>query len=134
MKGFVDEPLRSSIGEADPMRWLAERPAAVIRDKPGRRTIRFELNGNRFFAKLHSGPGVREVIKELSSLRTPPLDAGREAHALAHLAARSVPVPRLVAWGVRGRWPGARASFLVTEDVGTQRTAGDALRAIPNGD
>lgn len=133
MKGFVDEPLRSSIGDADPLRWLADQRCEVVRDKPGRRTIRFQLNGASYFAKIHAGPSFGEVLKELASWRTPPLDAGREARALAHLAARSVPVPRLVAWGVRGRWPGRLRSFLVTEDVGTQRTAGDALRSTPNG-
>ncbi|QDV06253.1 Lipopolysaccharide core heptose(I) kinase RfaP [Planctomycetes bacterium Poly30] len=128
------EPLRSAIGEGDPYEWLAARSGETFREKGGRRTFRFDQGGQSYFAKLASGIGVREALKELTSLRTPPLDASREAHALQTLRSSGVAAPTLIGWGVRGqRWL-RRRSFLVTEDVGTQRTLGEVAASLRPGD
>lgn len=126
-------PLRSAIGEGDPYEWLDAREGDAFRHKDGRRTFRFEHGGNHYFAKVQSGVGINEAVKELASLRTPPLDASREVRALTRLAEAGVRAPKLAGWGVRSRGPLRRRSFVITEDVGTQRTLGDVAEALPSG-
>lgn len=124
------EPLRSAIGSDDPHEWLAARSGETFREKSGRRTFRFQVDGRSYFAKESSGVGTREALKELSSLRTPPLDTRREVRALERLGAAGVAVPELMGWGVRGRHPLRRRSFVVTGDVGTQRTLEDVAASL----
>jgi heptose I phosphotransferase len=122
------EPLRSAIGESDPLDWLDAQEGDAFRHKDGRRTFRFELDGRRYFAKVQSGVGLIEAVKELASLRTPPLDARREVRALERLGEAGVPAPKLAGWGVRSKGPLHRRSFIITQDVGTQRTVDDLAR------
>jgi tRNA A-37 threonylcarbamoyl transferase component Bud32 len=80
-----------------------------------RRTAWFERDGQRYYLKTHAGVGWREILKNWLQGKPAVVDARTEAHALARCAARAVPAPALVAYGVRGADPGARRSFLVTE-------------------
>lgn len=43
------------------------------RNMDGRRTLRFEKDGNSYFAKLYSGIGWPRILKSLLSLRMPPV-------------------------------------------------------------
>lgn len=124
------ETLRSAIGESDPLDWLDAQEGDAFRHKDGRRTFRFELDGRRYFAKVQSGVGLAEAVKELASLRTPPLDARREVRALERLGEAGVPAPKLAGWGVRSNGLLRRRSFIITEDVGTQRTVDDLAREL----
>ncbi len=128
------ESLRSAIGESDPLEWLNAREGDAFRDKDGRRTFRFEHDGKRYFAKVQSGIGLTEAVKELTSLRTPPLDARREVRALKRLDAAQVPAPELAGWGVRSNGPLRRRSFIITEDVGSQTTVGDLADELAQDD
>lgn len=126
----ADDPLHASVGKSDPYQWLAGQRGETLREKAGRRTFRFTSNGTSYFAKLSRGVGLREALKELSSLRTPPLDSEREARALERLDESNVPAPRLVGWGRRGWFLLHRRSFVITQDVGTQRTLEDVAKTI----
>ena len=127
------EPLRAAMEGSDPFEWLNARDGEAFRDKDGRRTFRFTLEGQRYFAKVQSGVGLVEALKELTSLRTPPLDARRELRALNRLGEALVPAPKVAGWGVYSTGPLRRRSFIITEDVGTQRTVGEVADALPPG-
>ncbi|HSG88975.1 MAG TPA: lipopolysaccharide core heptose(I) kinase RfaP [Pseudomonadales bacterium] len=124
----VDEPLAAFWDGQDPFAWLAAATGERFRDLPTRRTFRFEVDGEGFFAKLHLGVGWGEIVRNLLQLRLPVVDARRERDAIAALQAARVPTPTTVAWGVRGRDPARRRSFIVTREVPTQFSLDDLAR------
>ncbi|MEL6428107.1 MAG: lipopolysaccharide core heptose(I) kinase RfaP [Planctomycetota bacterium] len=119
---FAEAPFDALFERTDPFGWSASVEGEVFREAGGRRTVRFELEGRSWFLKVHAPPSLPERVKEWSSLRRPPEGARQEARALAALARAGLRVPRVAAWAER-----AGASFIVTEDVGTQETIGTLL-------
>lgn len=89
----------------------------VFRQVKGRRTLRFELDGKLFFAKVHEGVGWQEIAKNLLTLRLPVLGAGNEWRAINALQQLSVPTMSVAAYGETGHNPAQRFSFLVTDDL-----------------
>ena len=65
------------------------------REVASRRTLRFEVAGRSYFAKLHRGVGVGEILKNLVVLRRPVVDASNEYRACRHLAERGIAAPRV---------------------------------------
>lgn len=113
----------------DPYEWLDAVNSETYREVDGRRTFRFELEGKSYFAKVHGGVTLRETLKSASSLRRPEVDSRAEVRAIEALGRADVGAPKVAAWGVRGRRLGSRRSFVITEDVGTQRTLHDLCDA-----
>lgn len=89
----------------------------VFRQAPGRRTIRLQGVGIRYFVKLHDGVGWREIFKNLMSLRLPVLGAGNEWHALHFLRRKGIRAPVPVGFGSDGQNPARRKSFIITEEI-----------------
>ncbi|MEE2940980.1 MAG: lipopolysaccharide core heptose(I) kinase RfaP [Planctomycetota bacterium] len=115
----------------DPLRWIEAAGGEHLRELPDRRTTRVEVEGEVFFAKVHRGVGIRETLRSLASLRLPVFDARAEVMAIARLREAGVDVPEVVAWGVdEGAPPHRRRSFVVTRDVGTQRTLADVASEL----
>jgi len=90
----------------------------IFRNVQGRRTLRFQLLGESYFAKLHEGVGWPEIFKNLLTLRMPILSAMTEVHAIQKLNQIDIPTTPLVAYGVRGCSPARLRSFVITEDLG----------------
>lgn len=110
---------------ADPYDWLDAVTGETYREVDGRRTFRFDLEGRSYFAKVHSGVTLRETLKSAFSLRRPEIDSRAEVRAIEALRDAGVGAARVAAWGVRGQRLRTRRSFVITEDVGTQRTLHD---------
>lgn len=127
----LDAPFHDLWRDTDPYEWLADVDGETFRHVDGRRTFRFELDGQAYFAKTHDGTSPLEVLKNWLFLRPPIYDAYAEVRAIRRLERVGVPVPKIVAWGRCGRRRTARRSFLVTRDVGTQRTLEDVAREGP---
>ncbi len=89
----------------------------VYREAPGRRTLRFTKDGKSFFLKAHSGVGWREIAKNLLYFRLPVVGADNEWHGIHFLRRIGVDSMRAVAYGVSGRNPARRRSFIVTEEL-----------------
>ncbi|MDR2926187.1 MAG: lipopolysaccharide core heptose(I) kinase RfaP [Azoarcus sp.] len=89
----------------------------VLRELEGRRTLRFEVDGRGYFAKIHRGVGWREIFKNLVCLRLPVVGARNECLAIEHLGQLGVDTMRMVAFGERGWNPARRHSFIVTEEL-----------------
>lgn len=103
----------------------------VFRDMPGRRTLRFELNGKSYFAKLHYGVGWREIVKNLLALRLPVVSANTEWRAIGRLDELGIPTTPAVAYGCMGISPAALQSFIITEDLGDIVSLEDFCRGWP---
>lgn len=114
--------LRAYFPESDPAAFdaIMALEGEEFRNLAGRKTLRFALGENSFFAKLHFGVGWREIFKNLLSLRKPVLGAGVERHAIDCLEKLGVATMTVAGFGERGGSPARRQSFLITEElVGT---------------
>jgi heptose I phosphotransferase len=114
----MPEPIRQALGEGDVFERVMQLEGDVYRDVPGRRTLRVELAGKHYFAKLHFGVGWGEIFKNLLSLRLPILNAMTEWRAIHRLDELHIPTTPAIAHGCRGNNPAAMRSFILTEDLG----------------
>lgn len=71
----------------------------VFRELETRRTLRFEMAGKSYFLKWHRGTTLKEIIKNLLSLRMPVLGADREWNAIHRLRDVGVDTMYGVAFG-----------------------------------
>ena len=115
MKPVITGELARAWAGRDPFVEVTRLEGKTYRALEGRRTLRFELAGRAYFAKIHRGIGWREVAKNLLRLRLPVLGAQREWRAIHRLRELCVATMTPVAFGQRGRNPARRLSFLVTE-------------------
>jgi heptose I phosphotransferase len=100
----------------------------VFRKLEQRQTLAFWIGGKRYFIKHHKGVKIAEILKNLLQLRLPVVSARNEKVALERLLALGIRVPKMVAYGMRGRLPSTIESFLVTEDIGPHITLEDHCR------
>ena len=89
----------------------------AYRDLAGRRTLRVELAGRSYFAKLHFGVGWREIFKNIIYLRLPVVGARTEWLAIQRLEKLGVPTMSIAGFGERGLNPAGRQSFLLTDEL-----------------
>ena len=113
----LEEPLRTLWAGQDPFAAADALQGEVLRALEGRRTLRTEIAGRGYYAKIHRGIGWAEIFKNLLSGRLPVLGAGNEWHALERLHALGVDTMHAVAFGERGGNPARRQSFIVTEEL-----------------
>lgn len=106
-------------------------PGTVRKQHPDgrRRTVAVTLGGHRFFLKANLGPGWRGVLRALLSPAWPVLDTRPEVRALQRLPGLGIGTMRLAAWGVSGRNPAARRSFLLTDALENHATLEHAAPA-----
>lgn len=114
---FLREDLAAVWRGDDPFERVAALEGEIFRDVPNRRTLRFEAAGRSYFAKVHSGVGWREILKNLFLLRRPVIDASNEYHACLLLPRFGVATPAPAAFGIRGRNPASRQSFIVCDEL-----------------
>jgi len=89
----------------------------IARELADRQTLRFELEGQGYYRKLHRGVGWKEIIKNLSQLRLPVLGAKNEWLALNKLRALGVASLEPVAYGEQKANPATKKSFIVTREL-----------------
>lgn len=80
-------------------------------------TLRFEMEGDAYYAKYHKGGSVGELLKNFLSLRMPVFSAQNEWEAIEHLHRYGVDTMTAVAYGYRGVAPLWTESFLITEEL-----------------
>jgi heptose I phosphotransferase len=101
----------------DPFVEVEALQGQVLRELEGRRTLRIEVDGRGYFAKIHRGVGWREIFKNLICLRPPVLGARNEWQALEYLGQLGVDTMVMVAFGERGKNPAHKHSFIITEEL-----------------
>ncbi len=89
----------------------------MYRQVARRKTFKFTLKGNDYFAKIHNGVGWSEVIKNLLQGRLPILGAVNEYEAINELIALGIKTMTLAAYGQRGLNPVELESFVITESL-----------------
>jgi heptose I phosphotransferase len=89
----------------------------IYRNKDGRKTIRFELDGKWYFAKLHDGIGWKGLLKSLLRFKKPVFGAANEWQAIRKLEEIGQPTMKLVGYGQEGKNPITARSFIITEEL-----------------
>jgi heptose I phosphotransferase len=89
----------------------------VAREHKNRRTLRCEIDGRVYFAKIHRPASIIEILKNVLRLRWPVLTAEPEWRAIHRLRDLGVPTVSPAGFGVRrASWLG-RESFVITESL-----------------
>lgn len=114
---YLREELKSAWQGQDIFTLLAAQQGEVFRDKEGRRTLRFELKGRRYFLKYHAGVGWAEIIKNLLQFRKPIISARNEWQAIERLHQLGIGTMQLAGYGEKGWNPAKRLSFVITDDL-----------------
>jgi len=96
---------------------VEEIEGEIFRHKEGRRTLRFERAGKRYFLKYHRGIGWLEVIKNYLQFRAPIISARNEWQAVMFLKKHGIETMTLAGYGERGWNPAAKQSFVITDDL-----------------
>lgn len=91
-------------------------PGTVYREQPGRKTFRYEDEGENYFIKLHYGVGWIEIFKNLLQGRLPVLGAQNEYHAISLLQDLGC-TATVVGYGWRGHNPATQQSFIITKEL-----------------
>ncbi len=113
----LKEPLATLWRGKDAFEEVKHLQGEVFRELETRRTLRFELAGKSYFLKWHRGTSLKEIVKNLLSLRMPVLGADREWHAIHRLSRLGVDTMHGVGFGEKGLNPLTRTSFIITEDL-----------------
>lgn len=113
----LKEPLATLWRGKDAFEEVKHLQGEVFRELETRRTLRFELAGNSYFLKWHRGTSLKEIVKNLISLRMPVLGADREWNAIHRLHDVGVDTMHGVGFGEKGLNPLTRTSFIITEDL-----------------
>jgi heptose I phosphotransferase len=108
----LDKHLRAHVPKENSFDWLMNVEGKVHRAVKNRRTVEFELGGQRYFIKAHRGVGWREVLKNLLYGRAPIVSAEPEWRAIEQLRAAGVATPEVVGMGLRGSAPASLESFV----------------------
>jgi len=98
---------------------LMSMQGEVYREAPGRRTVKFERGGKSYFIKTHTGVGWQEILKNLIYLRAPVVGALNEWHGVHRLTDLEIDTMTVAGYGIRGKNPAKRRSFIVTEALPT---------------
>jgi heptose I phosphotransferase len=96
---------------------LAHLEGQVYREKEGRRTFRFERDGQSYFAKVYMGIGWKTLLACLLKFRKPIIGAENEWQAIQMLPGMGIETMRLAGYGKQGRHPVHRRSFIITEEL-----------------
>ncbi|OCG02209.1 lipopolysaccharide core heptose(I) kinase RfaP [Gilliamella sp. wkB112] len=89
----------------------------VYREVKQRKTLNFHLEGESYFIKIHRGTTIKEIVKNLISLRLPVLDAKQEWQAIHRLEQAGINTMDGRAFGRKGLNPLTRHSFIITKDL-----------------
>ncbi len=113
----LKEPLATLWRGKDAFEEVKKLQGEVFRELETRRTLRFELAGKSYFLKWHRGTAMKEVVKNLLSLRLPVLGADREWNAIHKLREVGVDTMCGAGFGEKGLNPVRKVSFIITEDL-----------------
>ena len=122
---FVNNVLRKALGGNDSFDDLMSITGKVYREALGRQTLRFTQGDRDYFLKMHTGVGWAEIIKNLSYLRAPVVGALNEWHGVHRLFDLDIDTMTVAAYGMRGRNPAKRHSFIITEALPTSTSLED---------
>jgi len=130
---YLDKEFSDSFSKQMTFSDLMQLDGEVYREAPGRRTIKFESGGKSYFIKTHTGVGWQEIFKNLSYLRAPVVGAMNEWHGVHRLTDLEIDTMTVVGYGLRGRNPAQRLSFIITEALPTSISLEDHTQSWKGG-
>jgi len=129
LKLHLRDDLHKSVGEQDKFEDIMSIGGEVFREAPGRRTLRFNRDGQSYFLKTHTGVGWHEILKNLIYFRLPVIGATNEWHGIHHLERLGIDTLRIAGYGTKGRNPARRLSFIVTDELANTVSLEDFCRS-----
>lgn len=125
-----DEFARQWAGK-DPFETVESLEGRIFRKVKSRRTLRFEMAGKGFFAKIQGGAGWGEILKNLMMFKSPVLGARNEYDSILKLEELGIATMKIAAFGQRGNNPAKRQSFIITEELTNTISLEDFCRHWP---
>jgi len=122
---YITNELRQSLNGEDSFYDMMNIDGKVYREALGRRTLRFTRGNKDYFLKMHTGVGWGEIIKNITYLRAPVVGALNEWHGVHRLKDLEIDTMTVAAYGIRGRNPATKHSFIVTEALPTETSLED---------
>ena len=114
---ILKSPFEQLWQQKDPFTEVELISGKVYRAVKQRKTLKFQLEGESYFIKIHRGTTIKEIVKNLISLRLPVLDAKQEWDAIHRLEQAGVNTMDGRAFGRKGLNPLTRHSFIITKDL-----------------
>lgn len=114
---YLTEQFQNAMNGKQKLEDLMSITGEVYREAPGRRTLRFVRGGKAYFLKAHTGVGWKEIMKNLLYFRPPVLGAENEWHGIHRLQRLKLDTLRVAGYGVSGKNPARRRSFIITEEL-----------------
>jgi len=108
---------KSTWQDKDAFQCVAEITGDEIRNKEGRRTLKFDFASGVYYLKFHTGVGWFEIAKNLSQLKWPVVGATNEWEAINLLLKLGVDTLDPVAYGKKGLNPAKQCSFIITKEL-----------------
>ena len=125
---FISAELSNRFTEDDLFAQVADVAGENYREVARRRTVKFEHDGQNYFAKIHFGVGWGEIFKNLFQGRLPVLGAVNEWHALRRLREIGVNSMDAVLYCEAGWNPATIRSCIVTKSLENTISLEDLLK------
>ncbi len=109
--------LRTDLGHIGDFPKIMELEGETFRKAPGRKTVRFSRQDQRYFLKTHTGVGWQEIIKNLVYFRLPVIGAMNEWHGAHHLQRLGIDTLSIAGYGNESGNPAHRQSFIITDEI-----------------
>jgi len=122
---YINNELREALEGKDSFDDVMDIRGKVYREALGRRTLRFTRGEKDYFLKMHTGVGWQEIVKNLTYLRAPVVGALNEWHGVHRLKDLEIDTMTVAAYGIRGKNPAKKHSFIVTEALPTETSLED---------
>ena len=122
---YITNELRQALRGEDSFYQMMNIEGKVYREALGRRTLRFTRGEKDYFLKMHTGVGWGEIFKNIIYLRAPVVGALNEWHGVHRLKDLEIDTMTVSAYGIRGRNPATKHSFIVTEALPTETSLED---------
>ncbi|MCH2189835.1 MAG: lipopolysaccharide core heptose(I) kinase RfaP [Gammaproteobacteria bacterium] len=122
---YITNELRQALRGEDSFYQMMNIEGKVYREALGRRTLRFTRGEKDYFLKMHTGVGWAEIFKNIIYLRAPVVGALNEWHGVHRLRDLEIDTMTVSAYGIRGRNPATKHSFIVTEALPTETSLED---------
>ena len=122
---YINNELREALKGEDSFYQVMNIEGIVYREDLGRRTLRFTRGNKDYFLKIHTGVGWPENFKNIIYLRAPVVGALNEWHGVHRLKDLEIDTMTVGAYGIRGRNPATKHSFIITEALPTETSLED---------
>ena len=122
---YINNELMEALKGEDSFYQVMNIEGNVYREALGRRTLRFTRGNKDYFLKIHTGVGWPEIFKNIIYLRAPVVGALNEWHGVHRLKDLEIDTMTVAAYGIRGRNPATKHSFIITEALPTETSLED---------